>query len=273
MHPLQKRTSKVHPDHMPTSRAEAEEWGYARYLGVVPCPMHTPTIRRTSNGACVECDKARSQASRDKRREAERERQRAWKRANPDKHAASKARYRERHSERLAREARERKAARREATAPERALIKAQRDAAKRAERERIESERRAREAELDAMRYAARMIAHTLSDDDAVFRLTQLRNRVKRGKHRAIKFGRKHSLRAHELAAIGDSQGWRCAHCGDAKDLELDHIKPLSIGGHHIASNVQWLCRFHNRDKRDMSDREYRIFRGIPLSTEWDAR
>ena len=43
-----------------------------------------------------------------------------------------------------------------------------------------------------------------------------------------------------------------RCAICGSTKNLELDHIIPLSKGGTDEPDNLQWLCRTSNRRKRD---------------------
>ena len=48
---------------------------------------------------------------------------------------------------------------------------------------------------------------------------------------------------------------GGRCYNCGDRRNLEYDHIKEFSRGGHNGADNIQVLCRNCNRRKY-MKDR-----------------
>jgi 5-methylcytosine-specific restriction endonuclease McrA len=36
----------------------------------------------------------------------------------------------------------------------------------------------------------------------------------------------------------------WKCLRCGDDSWLEMDHVVPLALGGAHLASNVQPLCK-----------------------------
>jgi len=43
---------------------------------------------------------------------------------------------------------------------------------------------------------------------------------------------------------------GGRCRRCGSARNLELDHIIPLSRGGSSDEDNLQTLCRRCNRRK-----------------------
>lgn len=62
---------------------------------------------------------------------------------------------------------------------------------------------------------------------------------------------------------AIFDKQGWICQLCGiecrrDGRWLEddapeLDHVIPVSKGGHHVESNLMCLCRKCNQEKSDM--------------------
>jgi len=47
-------------------------------------------------------------------------------------------------------------------------------------------------------------------------------------------------------------AKGYRCAICGSADDLTLDHINPLSKGGSDALSNLQFLCQIHNSQKGD---------------------
>lgn len=58
----------------------------------------------------------------------------------------------------------------------------------------------------------------------------------------------------------ITDMYGDTCMHpeC-DRRDIELDHIVPLSLGGTHTISNLQVLCEHHNRSKGNRSCADYR--------------
>jgi len=41
----------------------------------------------------------------------------------------------------------------------------------------------------------------------------------------------------------ILEKQNYRCANCYEIKELELDHIIPISKGGNHTRDNIQGLC------------------------------
>lgn len=43
---------------------------------------------------------------------------------------------------------------------------------------------------------------------------------------------------------------GAYCAHCGDERDLTIDHVRPISRGGSNELSNLQVLCRPCNSRK-----------------------
>ena len=45
---------------------------------------------------------------------------------------------------------------------------------------------------------------------------------------------------------------GGRCAYCGKPRKLEMEHIDPLSKGGHHEPENVAPACVGCNRSKQD---------------------
>lgn len=69
--------------------------------------------------------------------------------------------------------------------------------------------------------------------------------------------------------------RGKHCVQCKafglippDDVPLELDHLQPLSLGGTNHFSNLQWLCRSHNRGrgnrKRAPSIPRWRRRRGL---------
>lgn len=43
---------------------------------------------------------------------------------------------------------------------------------------------------------------------------------------------------------------GGKCAICGSRKNLEYDHIIPVSKGGSNTSRNIELLCEEHNRSK-----------------------
>ena len=45
---------------------------------------------------------------------------------------------------------------------------------------------------------------------------------------------------------------GGRCVRCGSRKNLEYDHIIPVSKGGSNTARNIELLCESCNRAKRN---------------------
>ena len=49
---------------------------------------------------------------------------------------------------------------------------------------------------------------------------------------------------------AVYQRDGHRCAECGSADDLSLDHIVPWSLGGSDGPDNLQTLCRPCNSSK-----------------------
>ncbi len=50
--------------------------------------------------------------------------------------------------------------------------------------------------------------------------------------------------------AALAESNGERCANCGETADLALDHVIPIAKGGLSRLDNLQLLCSTCNRIK-----------------------
>lgn len=48
----------------------------------------------------------------------------------------------------------------------------------------------------------------------------------------------------------VWQRDGGRCVRCGSRKNLEYDHIIPVSKGGANTARNIQLLCETCNRSK-----------------------
>ncbi len=85
-----------------------------------------------------------------------------------------------------------------------------------------------------------------------------------------SIKYARSHKIRrtvineryrCKKAGAIGDvsyldwknaliAQKYRCAICKKQTKLEMDHIKPIVLGGAHLPDNIQALCRLCNTRK-----------------------
>ncbi len=51
---------------------------------------------------------------------------------------------------------------------------------------------------------------------------------------------------------AVWQRDRGKCVQCGSNKNLEFDHIIPVSKGGSNTARNIQLLCENCNRSKRD---------------------
>lgn len=63
-----------------------------------------------------------------------------------------------------------------------------------------------------------------------------------------ARKQARLHALELKNAVAARD--GRKCKVCGSTRQLELDHILPVSKGGKTEVKNLQLLCHEHNREK-----------------------
>lgn len=89
----------------------------------------------------------------------------------------------------------------------------------------------------------------------------TRARNRLRR----ARRVGAEGSHTEDEVSGLYESQGRKCACCGQLLtegSRHLDHIMPLSLGGSNYIENLQWLCQFCNSVKSDRHPDEWDLYR-----------
>lgn len=60
---------------------------------------------------------------------------------------------------------------------------------------------------------------------------------------------GRK-TIPARVRRAVLDRSDWKCVRCGTHRDVQIDHIKPVALGGTDDVENLQALCAPCNRAK-----------------------
>lgn len=91
------------------------------------------------------------------------------------------------------------------------------------------------------------------------------LNSRLARHRRRVLLRGQS-SFTVEQLNTLLKLQNGHCSYCDSSDELQIDHVVPLSRGGLNIITNIQWLCRFHNQSKHDLTDNEYREKIGLPL-------
>jgi 5-methylcytosine-specific restriction endonuclease McrA len=63
------------------------------------------------------------------------------------------------------------------------------------------------------------------------------------------LQLGRK-AIPSHVRIEVWRRDDGKCVACGSRKNLEFDHIIPVSKGGSNTARNIELLCETHNREK-----------------------
>jgi len=90
--------------------------------------------------------------------------------------------------------------------------------------------------------------------------------NRIAGQNKRAKTHGLNESVSIEEWEAVLDKYGRKCVVCGTTERLTMDHITPLSGGGHHVTDNLQPLCHRCNSRKRTRTTAEVQPPVGDPV-------
>lgn len=97
-----------------------------------------------------------------------------------------------------------------------------------------------------------------TLYIKDYVFNhereIEEIRNRIQT-MERVLKIGgasKRESISEHVRMYVWRRDGSKCVECGSIRNLEFDHIIPVSKGGSNTARNIRILCENCNRSKSD---------------------
>ncbi len=204
-------------------RAEAKALGLARYLTGLPCKRGHIVERRTGDGSCIDCSKAKSAA---------------WQKENPERSRAKVTAWKRRNADHLRAQAAEKYAA-------DIAKSRAEALAAYYRNRDRrLIAARQWKAANRERVLAAAKAWASANKDRrSAAERNRNARKRAAVGTHTA-----------HDIAKLMRLQRGRCPAC--RKNLHrvgyhVDHVVPLARGGGNGPDNLQLLCPPCNLRKR----------------------
>lgn len=84
---------------------------------------------------------------------------------------------------------------------------------------------------------------------------------RAARHNYEARRAGAEGELTPALVELIFEVYGSACLVCGTTEKIHIDHVVPLSLGGSNLPTNLQPLCEFHNKSKRNRSSADYRPF------------
>jgi 5-methylcytosine-specific restriction endonuclease McrA len=66
--------------------------------------------------------------------------------------------------------------------------------------------------------------------------------------------------------AEVMERDGYKCVYCGSTKNLQIDHVIPVTDGGTNDTDNLRVLCKKHN--VRRVFDDTVDILRGLSIET-----
>lgn len=214
------------------TRREAKAAGERYYDTCKPCPHgHIPTTRRTTDGACLVCERISY---------------RTKYLADPAKYHAAGRRWKERNADKVA--------AYVEATKPQRAVSRATYRKTNRTELVAKKREWRHNNPEKERaqrQRFSVRHKAVLAQRFAAWAKSNALHMRIKAQNRRAKKLSAGSHTKQDVLALVAKQRG-RCVYCSCdiRKRYTVDHIMPLFLGGSNNADNLQLVCKPCNSRK-----------------------
>lgn len=217
------------------TRAEAKAAGLSHYFSGKPC-RKGHVAEHYVCGGCVACHRLRAATYRTANREKLRAYNKAWCAVNPDKVRASLNRYRTKYPERA-------KASTARYNAANAEHVKAR--------KARYREANRIKQIQYNRTRYAL--------NRDQLAEKQRARQQARpeifaayaRNRHARKKAAEGHHT-AEDIQRIYRAQNGRCAICKTKLDqkYDVDHIKPLKLGGSNWPANLQILCKTCNCSK-----------------------
>ena len=215
---------------LPGARARAKLLGERLYMPEAPCCHGHLTLRRTSNGACLACERRR-----DKQRSQRRHQERYQ--ANPERERQRAASYRLKN--------------------PEKIKAYDKEHYAKNAEREKA-----------DSKRYRELNHERTL-ETQRLWKINNPEKwRVAWTNAKSRRRGAEGKFSQQDVIDLMTSQKGQCVYCKEdiKAKYHIDHITPISRGGTNYRNNLQLLCPFCNISKNNRDPVEYAQSRGFLL-------
>ena len=92
---------------------------------------------------------------------------------------------------------------------------------------------------------------------------------------YRAVKEGVLSTLTVEDWILCLEQHGRRCAYCGHAEGVDLEHVIPLTRGGDNVASNVVPACTTCNLKKGNRTPEEWAAGtkQPRPSRAQWQTR
>ena len=101
--------------------------------------------------------------------------------------------------------------------------------------------------------RYTERTISHKFKRKYYYFCTSYCKNKFKQSNPKLFHKGyHRHSIPSDLRKIIWNRDGGKCVRCGSDRELEYDHIIPVTKGGSTTEKNLELLCSTCNRSKFD---------------------